>query len=113
MGIGINGLTAPKVLGGIPTTCLADHVKDPDLEQIVARVARKLLRVIGEGVDRSATIAYCQTHSMLLGKEVTMLYDGSRITGYAVDISDCGELVVDTGNQTVLVSSAASNVRLK
>lgn len=71
------------------------------------------MSVTREGIDRLATIAYCRKHSMLLGKEVTLLYDGSHITGCVVDISDSGELVVDTGNQVVHVSSAASNVRLK
>lgn len=108
---------------GLNVTMTADEAPDPRatsllmlgstmldrsalLGSILAELTARIDRwKIADGPDHALAADY-RRHSVTLGTRVRAILPGGReITGTATDVDDLGQLLIDTGGQTVAVSA--------
>lgn len=112
VGVGINGLVAPKFSGGVRSTALAEHTSDFDLEHICASIARSLFTGLVAGINAESTLGYCRDHSVLIGREVSFELHGKSFAGSVIDLAEDGSLLVSINGRQIKLVSVVCNVRL-
>jgi BirA family biotin operon repressor/biotin-[acetyl-CoA-carboxylase] ligase len=119
VGVGLNvTLTAPEIEEAAPNShatsllMLGSTMLDRSallgsiLAELTARIDRWKVGSGGAGGPDPSLIADYRSHSLTLGSRVRALLPGDReIIGVATDISELGQLHIDTGNETVAVSA--------
>lgn len=56
-------------------------------------------------------IEYYKTHSLVIGKDLTFELNGKKYTAKGVDINDKGNLIVDTGEKRITLSSGEVSIK--
>lgn len=81
-----------KQIEGIDT----NHTKLIDLILRNLQIGYELLK----REDEESIVNEWRTHSVTLGKEVEFSYDNAKMTGKAIDVTNDGELIIDTVEKT-------------
>ena len=111
VGIGLNMTTSefPDDISDIAGALETDISR----EQMIAKITENLLD-ISSCPTHSSIIERYKTRSIVLGKDITYISEGTENHGRAVDITDSGALVVETsGDEKVILSSGEITLRLK
>jgi len=61
--------------------------------------------------DEKDVLAYYKKHSLVIGKELTFTLNGKDYEAKGIDINDRGNLIVDTGEEKVTLSSGEVSVK--
>lgn len=112
IGIGINVLVSPDLPGNVQAASLNDYTNTPDLELFCASLAQRLAAGLMRGIDADETIDFCRENSVLIGREVAFELHGTTSHGIARGLAKNGALLVDVGDQRVVLTSAHCNVRI-
>ena len=111
IGIGINVYPSafPKELEGI-ATCLTDTVTSVSRGDLIAHIAKSIISMTNSLPDTSF-MEYYKAHSIVIGKPVTFIMNGTAGSGIATDITNEGALKVETPNGIVTLSTGEITLR--
>lgn len=81
---------------------IAANIGNINRRKLAKNITNEILRLLETKED---FIPYYKNKSVLLGKEISYLYDGAEYKGVAVDIDDMGGLVVETNGEKKTLTS--------
>ena len=112
VGIGINITTAtfPDELNGVAAS-LSDYVLIMEIEPFVAEIMRQLL-MLAKNPKPDEYLQEYKDDSCVIGKNVTLTYNGESVFGLAKDITREGHLIVGTSNGEMVLSSGEVSIAL-
>ncbi len=111
IGIGINVYPSsfPKELESI-AACLTDGFSSVTRNELIALVVKNLLSLTRSLPDASF-MEYYKAHSIVIGKNITCITQGTSFPATAIDINSEGALVVETADGIRTLSTGEISIR--
>ncbi len=113
-GIGINLLVSPLVEGNdtVSLSELGIPFDNISREALAAEITRELLTFRDGGFDFSSVRSEYEEKSVLIGKEISFSKNGTLKNGFALGVSECGGLIVETDGNKEELNSGEVSVRI-
>ena len=112
VGIGVNIESAPVLCGDVKAVSLRERGCTADATDLCAAIAEEMLALYHDGFDFSSLCEEYVSRSVVLGREITFIENGVTRSGTAIEIGEKGELIVDCGSETEVLSSGEISVRV-
>ncbi len=112
IGIGINISLSPTIGGGVRPVSLAELGCTADMAGVCAAVVSEMAKLYRSGFDFSAVREEYISRSLVLGREIIFIENGTPHTGFGEAIGEMGELIVRVGEKKAVLSSGEISVRI-
>jgi BirA family biotin operon repressor/biotin-[acetyl-CoA-carboxylase] ligase len=113
MGINVNTPSFPKELEDKATSLFIETGKSFQRPELTAAIANEFEPLYEQFLKSgfAPLLDEYKRSCLTLGMEVRVIYKNEELSGKAVDISEDGSLIVDTGSEKITVSSGEVSVR--
>lgn len=112
IGIGINFALSPSTGGDVSPISLSELGCTADMAEVCSSVVHGIMEMHRDGFDFSVVREEYIRRSLVLGREITFIENGTPHTGFGESIGEMGELIVHSAGETVVLSSGEISLRL-